>query len=426
MDPAQCIPDAGPLDADASPPPSDAGPDGGDGGDAGSTDAGSADAGRTADAAEDDSENAVDAQDLYGCSCRVGGTTARPKGLLLLLVAAAAFGLRRRKRRLFRGTLVALALGALLGAGGVAAAQAVDKAKLDEARRHYEQGQTQYDLGNFDAAIDAYKKAYELSNQPGLLFNIAQAYRLKKDYEKALYFYKSYLRRLPDAQNRADVEARIADMEQQIAANEAAAKAPPTGTIQPTGPSGGGSDAGSGGGARGPGGGGGTTGPGAGSGSSPSGPGSGSIASGSGGGDVADSSVVGEVDTLARARRRWSVGLRADVAPSAPGALLVLGLGLELNERLELDAGAAVGGSYGAWVGATYRLGRGALRPLARVGVPILIEDGTQIGAQGMVGLEIGLGPRLAVRLEGGGAVFPTVDGSAAVALVGVGLASRL
>ncbi|MGE0868534.1 MAG: tol-pal system YbgF family protein [Kofleriaceae bacterium] len=104
-----------------------------------------------------------------------------------------------------------------------------------EAKAHYEKGQNHYNLGEFDQAISEFKAAYNLSSAPGLLFNIAQSYRLKKDYEQASYFYKTFLRLKPDAKNRPDVEARIAEMDKLLADQKAMASSPPTGTVPPDG-----------------------------------------------------------------------------------------------------------------------------------------------------------------------------------------------
>ena len=104
-----------------------------------------------------------------------------------------------------------------------------------EARDHYEKGLTHYNLGEFDPAVEEFKKAYELSNAPGLLFNIAQVYRAKEDYKQALYFYRTYLRLQPDAPNRADVEARVADLERMVAEKQKLSEAPPKETIGPNG-----------------------------------------------------------------------------------------------------------------------------------------------------------------------------------------------
>jgi hypothetical protein len=48
-----------------------------------------------------------------------------------------------------------------------------------------------------------------------LLYNIAQAYRLDKNIEQALFFYRSYLRNAVDSRGRHEVEGRIAGLEEQ-------------------------------------------------------------------------------------------------------------------------------------------------------------------------------------------------------------------
>jgi tetratricopeptide (TPR) repeat protein len=111
-----------------------------------------------------------------------------------------------------------------------------DAQKTAAAKALYDKGINHYNLGEFDQAIDAFKQAYSLSSAPGLLFNIAQAYRLKKDYENATYFYSTYLRLQPDAPNRGDVEARLREMKQMLDDQKKLVAKPPTGTLPPEGP----------------------------------------------------------------------------------------------------------------------------------------------------------------------------------------------
>jgi len=94
-----------------------------------------------------------------------------------------------------------------------------------EAKQHYQSGMAHYDLGEFNAAIDEFKVAYTLTSEPGLLFNIAQAYRLAKEWPQARDFYERYLSLVPDAANRADVQAQLAKVRAELAAQEDAAKA---------------------------------------------------------------------------------------------------------------------------------------------------------------------------------------------------------
>src|SRR5262245_32861910 len=103
---------------------------------------------------------------------------------------------------------------------------------LERKRRAYalmQEGKSRFDLGKFDEAIDLFRNAYEVHPYPEALYSIAQRYRMKKDYERAVFFYKSYLRNAPNAPNRATVEARITDLEQLLAAQKASAKEPPQG-----------------------------------------------------------------------------------------------------------------------------------------------------------------------------------------------------
>jgi tetratricopeptide (TPR) repeat protein len=106
-------------------------------------------------------------------------------------------------------------------------------AKDEAAREHYKQGILHYDLGEIDQAVADFKQAYELSAAPGLLFNIAQAYRYKKDYEQALHFYRTYLRLQPKAGNRQEVEERVAELEKLIEESQKAQSGRPHGVIPP-------------------------------------------------------------------------------------------------------------------------------------------------------------------------------------------------
>jgi tetratricopeptide (TPR) repeat protein len=116
-------------------------------------------------------------------------------------------------------TGIALLASALMATPAIAQRRKDDqKQKEKEARAHYEKGQRHYNLGEFDQAIAEYKEAYALTSAPALLFNVAQAYRLKGDHQQALFFYRTYLREDPEAENAADVDALIADEEKAIAA----------------------------------------------------------------------------------------------------------------------------------------------------------------------------------------------------------------
>src|SRR5215470_12605929 len=79
------------------------------------------------------------------------------------------------------------------------------------ARKLFQEGSRHYDLAEYDEAIAAFKEAYRLSEVPGLLYNIGQAYRKKgpSGCEQAASFYRSYLRVKPEVEEREEIEAWI-------------------------------------------------------------------------------------------------------------------------------------------------------------------------------------------------------------------------
>jgi hypothetical protein len=102
----------------------------------------------------------------------------------------------------------------------------------------YKEGESQYILGNFDKAVEAFKQGFSLetdeSQRAKYVFNIAQSYRQANDCQKANFFYKRFLamkandtaKPLPE-QKRREIEERIKELE--VCAQQAASisKKPP-------------------------------------------------------------------------------------------------------------------------------------------------------------------------------------------------------
>ena len=130
---------------------------------------------------------------------------------------------------LLRRATLAL-LGLLLAVGAPATARAQD---TTSAREHYQRGTSFYDLGRYADAIQEFEAAYEIKNDPALLYNRLQSYRLAGNSEQALHFYRTYLRYVPKAPNRAEIESRIAQLEQLVAQKNAAQTTPPNQAIPP-------------------------------------------------------------------------------------------------------------------------------------------------------------------------------------------------
>jgi tetratricopeptide (TPR) repeat protein len=89
---------------------------------------------------------------------------------------------------------------------------------LSEAKEHYRRGTQFYDLGQFVDAASEYQEAFKLTDRPAFLFNIGQAYRLGGKAKDALAAYEGFLRRVPDAPQRSEVEQHIAELKATIQA----------------------------------------------------------------------------------------------------------------------------------------------------------------------------------------------------------------
>jgi len=128
-------------------------------------------------------------------------------------------------------------LAAALIAGGATEIQAMpfapatppdgSSATVDpEARRLYQEGLEHYRRGEYDATIAKLEASYERTPSPGLLYDLAQAHRLKGDCRRALDHYRRYIETGPTGILRERSLARIAEMESCLTLEPATALAP--------------------------------------------------------------------------------------------------------------------------------------------------------------------------------------------------------
>jgi hypothetical protein len=105
-----------------------------------------------------------------------------------------------------------------------------------QARIEFEHGRKAFDEGDYRGAWGFFHNAYRLSGRAQLLFNIGQtADRLGKDNE-ALTAFRMYLERLPNAENKRDVENRIRALEERVAEAERVPTPPVAGEVSPPPP----------------------------------------------------------------------------------------------------------------------------------------------------------------------------------------------
>jgi tetratricopeptide (TPR) repeat protein len=111
-----------------------------------------------------------------------------------------------------------ITLTAVLAAAGAAPGAHADNALRPEriptkARQLAERGRAAHNAGDYAAAVAAFKEAYVLAPSPGLLFNIAQAYRLAGNCDEAAWMYRRFLDTNPYGDQRQLAEQHLAMVE---------------------------------------------------------------------------------------------------------------------------------------------------------------------------------------------------------------------
>ncbi|HEY5927403.1 MAG TPA: hypothetical protein VIV11_37220 [Kofleriaceae bacterium] len=121
----------------------------------------------------------------------------------------------------------------VLACTATAVAQPSSKQRAD-ATAAYQDGQRRYLDEDYVGAAQQFEAAYKLDPDPAYEFNIAQAYRLAKNCEKSVYWYRKFLVDAPKAPNAEAVKKYIADEE---AACIKPVQPPPAQPLEPEPPS---------------------------------------------------------------------------------------------------------------------------------------------------------------------------------------------
>lgn len=108
-----------------------------------------------------------------------------------------------------------VALGSILALGSAHAqpkGKTDDKPDTETARTRYKQGKAFLDAKLYDDAIHEFEAAYQIAPVPELLFNIAQADRLKGDAAKAIEMYRRYIEQAPNGSGADEARLHIANL----------------------------------------------------------------------------------------------------------------------------------------------------------------------------------------------------------------------
>jgi tetratricopeptide (TPR) repeat protein len=132
---------------------------------------------------------------------------------------------------LLLGVLAGWPRGAQASPEGDLTGPQLSEADKKRALELYQKGRADYDVGDYDAAIDSFKKAYQISGGALLIFNVAQAYRLKGDCPRALETYRHFVRLGPGSPLRPEADTHIRELAVRCAPPPA-----PASLVQPTPP----------------------------------------------------------------------------------------------------------------------------------------------------------------------------------------------
>jgi tetratricopeptide (TPR) repeat protein len=79
---------------------------------------------------------------------------------------------------------------------------------------HFRKGKRAFDIGHFADAAKEYEMAYTANGKSAVLFNLGEAHRLAGDRAEAVIAYQAYLRNVPTTPKRAEVEQRLAELQE--------------------------------------------------------------------------------------------------------------------------------------------------------------------------------------------------------------------
>lgn len=107
-----------------------------------------------------------------------------------------------------------------LGSSAAVQAQESDSDDSTRARELYLEGDRFYREGRYEQAVEAFREAYELSERPQLLYNMANAYERLNRLREAGDALEQYLPHAP-AEDRSAVESRLTALRARMEAQEA-------------------------------------------------------------------------------------------------------------------------------------------------------------------------------------------------------------
>lgn len=109
-----------------------------------------------------------------------------------------------------------------------------------------------------------------------------------------------------------------------------------------------------------------------------------------------------EAPLAERDRSRLGLLLRGHFHVSPAGAAALIGPTFELTQRLDVSAAVLIGRYRGGYLGGSFAVLPGRLRPLVSAGLLVVADDGARLAARAAVGVEVRVHRQLALFVEAG------------------------
>jgi tetratricopeptide (TPR) repeat protein len=119
--------------------------------------------------------------------------------------------------------LVVVACAAALTWPGLARA---DDAADELARRHFDSGAAYLEESDYENALKAFQKAYDLSKRPEILLNVATVQERRGDLAAAITALRDYLQAAPSSDRADTTRLRIQNLEKRLSTSPSPAPAP--------------------------------------------------------------------------------------------------------------------------------------------------------------------------------------------------------
>jgi tetratricopeptide (TPR) repeat protein len=106
------------------------------------------------------------------------------------------------------------------------AARAQEDPDTQVGRRHFRVGSERYAAGDYAGALEEFRAARRVTGLPALDYNIARCEDRLEQYSDAIADYERYVAAAPNADDAAEVSARIAVLRSRVAQAASASRTP--------------------------------------------------------------------------------------------------------------------------------------------------------------------------------------------------------